>query len=284
MLAMREKRTTSQDPVWLARWINLKNNYHWHEETEIVFCQSGSASVFIENNEMSISCGESVFISGEQIHKIESFEGAIVITILIDGTLASSVTDLTPKNEKLTQNHDIVAYYDTVKAEQLLKRDFYSSVIRAETIRLLANILRLEPLEKNERSVMTKYDHYKQILSELQRDFAYINFEEACRRFSYSPSHFSRLIVTLTGTSFTNYMNLLRISHAIELLNSDNPPLVTEVSRICGFSSIRNFNRCFKSLTGYSPKSIPKDFSLSSELRQGTVINDPTHSISVMLP
>ncbi len=284
MLAMREKRTTSQDPVWCARWSNLRNNYHWHEETEIVYCQSGSALVFIENKEICIRERESVFIPSEQIHKVESSEGAIVITILIDGELASDVTDLTPKLEKLTQYHDIATYYEIIKSEQIEKRDFYSSVIKGETLKLLANILRLEPLEKKERTVTSKYDRYKMVLEEIQRDFANLTFEEACNRFSYSPSHFSRLIVTLTGTSFTNYMNLLRISRAIELLNSDNPPLVTEISRICGFSSIRNFNRCFKSLTGYSPKSIPKDFSLSSELRQGTVLNDPTHSISVMLP
>ncbi|MBQ8409013.1 MAG: helix-turn-helix domain-containing protein [Clostridia bacterium] len=284
MLAMREKRTTPQDPVWCARWLNVKNNYHWHEETEIVYCQSGGASVFAESNEIRIREGESAFIPGESIHKIESDKGAIVITVLIDGTLASSVTDLTPISEKLAYKHDIIAYYEAVKAEQNGKRDFYSSVIKAETIKMLANLLRLEPLAKKERSVTSKYDHYKQILEELQKDFAYITFEEACRRFSYSPSHFSRLIVSLTGTSFTKYMNILRISHAIELLHSNTSLSVTEVARKCGFATIRNFNRSFKELTGYSPTSVPKDFSLDTELRQGTVLNDPTHSVSVMLP
>ncbi len=283
MLAMREKRTTPHDSVWCARWLNVRNNYHWHEETEIVYCQSGGASVFVENNEIRISEGESVFIRGEQIHKLESDECAVLITVLIDGTLASSVTDMTPKREKLTHKHDIVAYYETIKAEQFEKREFYSSMIKAETIKLLAGILRLEQLEKKGRSVTSKYDHYKQILAELQRDFANITFKEACCRFSYSPSHFSRLIVTLTGTSFTKYINILRISHAIELLHSDSSLSVTEIARRCGFSTIRNFYRCFKELTGHPPTSIPKDFHLTLELRQGSVLNDPTHSISVML-
>ena len=283
MLAMREKRTTPQDPVWCARWLNVRNNYHWHEETEIVYCQGGGVSVFVESNEIRLGEGESVFIPSEQIHKLESDEGAVVITVLIDGALASSVSDLTPKSEKLTYKHDFVGYYEAIKAEQREKRDFYSSVIKAETIKLLAGILRLEPLEKKERSVMSKYDYYKQILAELQRDFAHITFEEACCRFSYAPSHFSRLIVALTGTSFTKYINLLRISHAIELLHSAHPPSVTEIARRCGFSTIRNFNRCFKELTGYSPTAVPKDFSLSSVIRQGSVLNDPTHSASVML-
>ena len=148
MLAMREKRTTQQDPVWCARWLNVRNNYHWHEETEIVYCQSGGVSVFVESNEIRINEGESAFIRGEQIHKLESDEGAVVITVLIDGALASSVSDLVPKSEKFTHKHDIVAYYEAIKAEQSEKQDFYSSVIKAETIKLLAGILRLEPLEK----------------------------------------------------------------------------------------------------------------------------------------
>lgn len=284
MLALREKRTTPHDPVWAAKWLNVKNNYHWHEETELVFCQKGGASVFVENHEITIGEGDTVFISGEQIHKIESFEGAIVITVLIDGGLVSSVTNLSPISEKLNLKHDIASYYDAIKSEQNEKKNFYSSVIQAETVKLLANMLRFESLEKKERTSSLKYQNYKQILTELQRDFSNITFEEACQRFSYSPSHFSRLIVNLTGTSFTKYINILRISRAIELLQNDVDISVTEISSKCGFSTIRNFNRCFKEITGYSPKSIPADFRLSNELRKGSVLNDPTHSESVLLP
>ena len=144
--------------------------------------------------------------------------------------------------------------------------------------------MRLEPLEKKERTASSKYENYKQILTELQRDFASITFEEACCRFSYSPSHFSRLMVTLTGSSFTRYINILWVSNAVELLQSDASLSVTEIADRCGFTTIRNFNRCFKELTGYSPTAIPKDFRLSNELRKGTVLNDPTHSESVLLP
>ena len=36
---------------------------------------------------------------------------------------------------------------------------------------------------------------------------------------------------------------------------------MTEISISCGFGTIRNFNRVFKSLTGYSPKSLPSNYA-----------------------
>ncbi len=283
MLAMHSKITTPNDPVWLARWLNLKNNFHWHEETEIVYCQSGRAWVFIEDKELKISEGETVFIPSKQIHKIESLDGAVIITVLIDGDLAASVTELTPRSEKLTQKYDIVSYYETIKAEQIEKNSFYSSIIKAETLKLLVNILRFEPLGKEEISDPSEYGNYKQILSELQRDFASITFEEACSRYYYSPSHFSRLMVKLTGTSFTKYINILRISNAVDLLQNDNEISVSDVAERCGFSTLRSFNRCFKELTGYPPTEIPKNYRLFPELRKGAVLNGPTHGTSIVL-
>ncbi len=203
--------------------------------------------------------------------------------MLIDSDLAASVTELTPRSEKLTQKYDIVSYYETIKAEQIEKNSFYSSIIKAETLKLLVNILRFEPLGKEEISDPSEYGNYKQILSELQRDFASITFEEACSRYNYSPSHFSRLMVKLTGTSFTKYINILRISNAVDLLQNDNEISVSDVAERCGFSTLRSFNRCFKELTGYPPTEIPKNYRLFPELRKGAVLNGPTHGTSIVL-
>lgn len=81
-----------------------------------------------------------------------------------------------------------------------------------------------------------------------------------------NPAYFSRLFHSLTGMTFSQYSNRVRVEKAVEILKSNDDVSMTEVSLRCGFDSIRNFNRIFKKYTGYTPRSLPKDFILRQRL------------------
>ena len=38
--------------------------------------------------------------------------------------------------------------------------------------------------------------------------------------------------------------------------------------KACGFNTIRNFNRVFKELTGYTPRTLPKDYRFIRSLKE----------------
>jgi xylan 1,4-beta-xylosidase len=50
------------------------------------------------------------------------------------------------------------------------------------------------------------------------------------------------------------------VSEAVEKIKEKKMNM-TEISISCGFGTIRNFNRVFKLLTGYTPKSLPDNYS-----------------------
>ncbi len=68
-----------------------------------------------------------------------------------------------------------------------------------------------------------------------------------------SPEAFSRYFKKITGTTFNNFLNRLRINKVcIGLIESDHD--ITELAYECGFESLSNFNRHFKRFKNVTPR------------------------------
>lgn len=77
-----------------------------------------------------------------------------------------------------------------------------------------------------------------------------IRFAQAC---SMSVSAFRRQFSQVYGISPVQYRNRLRIHRARQLL-ADGSSSVTEVAYACGFENLGYFCRCYKKLTGETPR------------------------------
>ena len=86
------------------------------------------------------------------------------------------------------------------------------------------------------------------------RDF---NKESFAYEMNVSSSLLYKKIKSLTGQSPTDFIRVIRLTHAYELLKSQNHT-VTEVSELCGFSSIGYFSTVFRKYYGKAPSDIPK--------------------------
>ena len=100
----------------------------------------------------------------------------------------------------------------------------------------------------------------------------------------YSSAHFSKMFKALSGMNFSDYLNIIKVENAIIMMRNERNMTMTSVSLKCGFSTVRNFNKVFKELTGYSPRTLPEDFVIET----GTRIAkdnafDPTQKNSVLM-
>ena len=68
----------------------------------------------------------------------------------------------------------------------------------------------------------------------------------------YSPSHFRRKFGELYGVSPVEYINLLRVEKAKDLLRSQLYS-IHEIARLCGFDNVYYFSRVFKKFTNCTP-------------------------------
>jgi AraC-like DNA-binding protein len=80
----------------------------------------------------------------------------------------------------------------------------------------------------------------------------HVTLDDAAAAANLSKFYFSRFFKEQTGQTFHVYLSRVRISRAEELLAGSDLP-VTEIAYRCGFSSLKTFNRLFRTFTGTSP-------------------------------
>jgi AraC-like DNA-binding protein/ligand-binding sensor protein len=94
-----------------------------------------------------------------------------------------------------------------------------------------------------------------------ERNDEQITLRDVARTVNASTFYFCKMFKKATGLTFTEYLSLVRISKAKNLLL--NPNLrISEIAYQVGFESLTHFNRVFKKLNGVSPteyrRNLPK--------------------------
>lgn len=88
------------------------------------------------------------------------------------------------------------------------------------------------------------------ILNNYERE---ISLEEVSRIAYMTPQAFCRFFKKHTRCTFVSYLNKIRINEACKLFMEDNFESISSIAYRCGYNSIPNFNRVFKTVTGQSP-------------------------------
>lgn len=267
--------------VWIGHYENLVNVLHWHFECEIIRVVKGNAQIKIGNYLYQATDGDSFFCSCEDLHYIISEPNARVDIMILDKSIGKDITDkYTLLSPMLPKDFSVVPYFDTIEKTLSNKGILYREVLENQARNLILEMFRNCETTKSD----DKSRFYKNLISKINNEFSYITFKEAVSYSGYSPAHFSKMFKALSGMNFSDYLNIIKIENAIIMMRGERNMTMTSIALKCGFSTVRNFNKVFKELTGYSPRTLPADFIIET----GTQIAkdkdfDPTQKSSVLM-
>ena len=91
-----------------------------------------------------------------------------------------------------------------------------------------------------------------------------ISLPRAAEHWNLSEGYFSRIVKNLTGESFPDYLNHLRVERARELMQ-ETDRTIAEISELAGFNHYKTFARCFRKFYGVSPNEFRQKQKSSSE-------------------
>ena len=98
----------------------------------------------------------------------------------------------------------------------------------------------------------------QKILSYCQQHYTEpIAASQLAAEFDVSEGHISHIFSYVLKTSFPNYINRLRLDHALNLLNHTDLPII-DVATESGFPTLRTFNRVFSSKYHFTPSQFKK--------------------------
>ena len=259
------------------KYKNLHNLPHWHMEYELVFVFEGTAELMINNSVFEISPGACALINSEYIHYIKGTPESIIGIIKTDSNYVKKIIGNRHLSSPIIHNSsNLLEVFESVYAEFKSENDLYEIAAELIVANFIIDIFRKKSFVFAPKKHKQTSEKYKILLEMLANNYAYVTFENAAEYLDLNKSYFSKYFHHFSGMTFTQYLNILKVSAAIEKIHEKNMNM-TEISISCGFGTIRNFNRVFKSLTGYCPKNIPDNFTYIHSIKGTTVRDfDPT--------
>ena len=281
MLGNYERRRFSDgEKIWMGHYQNLTNVLHWHLESEIIWIVEGRAQVCIGEDRFDAQAGDVFYCAGEEMHYIISEPHARVDVAIADASVTQTLAGYALYSPYLPAK--IGGAKRVERIGQLLREKgfLYRQAMEHEWQGLMLDIFRTLPCRKREEPVQ----QWRELLDIIHSQYAHITFEDAVRASGYSASHFSKLFKKVSGMTFSDYLNIIRVEQAITMMREHPKHTITDVATRCGFSTVRNFNRVFRNVTGYTPRCLPSDIVVDTyHHAAGSVDFDPTRQSSILL-
>jgi AraC-like DNA-binding protein len=269
-----EDRLHFQDPnIPFSIYENRNFRYlaHWHNDVELTIVKEGTIYVGVNNNRKMLVKGDMVLCCSGDIHYYEKTDTPSCVIILIFkpeiiGSLSNwpngrkfespFITHESLKESKLLNIYDIL---NNILRERREKDICYEMFVKAHIIELCALLLRnlnsFSMDEKSSRNYESNQKLMQSIMIYIEQNYVKnITLEGIASHFHIDPFNLSKKFNTLTGMNFKAYINALRVAKAQSMISNTSLPLM-DIAFECGFNSIRNFNRVYKSLKGCTPSS-----------------------------
>lgn len=247
--------------------------FHFHDEVQVTFIKKGRGILFAGAGLVSFNPGD-VFILGSKLPHVfkssENVKNVHGISIYFNPQFGSdqfwnleetkrirSLVEESIQGIKLTDSYTLKIVSNLIidllnsSAEErlidLLKILNYSSKANKQ---IISNVEFSKPpnlLHSNRMDKVISFisDHYNR----------QITLDEIAAEAHMTPNAFCRYFKKRTRQTFTKYINSVRVSNAIRMLIDTDYP-ISEVSFLCGFKNLSNFNRQFLSISGKRPGEV----------------------------
>lgn len=286
MLAKFEKRAyAGNEHVWVGKYRNLHNISHWHMEHELIACREGSAQVMLDDTMFNITQQQCIFCHSGRVHYISASPDSLLLVCLFDEKMYDPITSpFALENPVFEDRYGILPKLSEIRHELQNQPIFFECRTEAMIGEILVDVFRGEPLRKAQWQFSDVITRYKQLLNHIDLEYEHITYQDAVQFMNMSDAYFSRYFKRQAGMTFSQYLNVVRIEKAVQLLGSAPTMKITDVMLRCGFNTIRSFNRVFREVTGFTPTTLPPGYVLNTRsvpTIQGSF--DPTLSDAELL-
>lgn len=259
----------------------LDSPFHFHHLCELVWVETSFGKRIVGDSVHNFEDGDLVLMGPELPHiwqNDESFyrkkKGNRVkaTVIYFPAELPLSLTDeqhiLNPIQELIKKASRGLSFYGNTcrKVSQILsaisEEDGLIKIINfLEVIDILSGSTEYRQLASV--SFKNLYDEkdtdrinkvYQFLMQNFYRD---INLREVSDLCNMTPNAFCRFFKSRTQKSFTQFLNELRIGHACKVIQNEAYS-IADVCYESGYNNLANFNKFFKSITGFTPSKYRK--------------------------
>lgn len=248
---------------------------HMHASCELLFFEKGGGKYYVEDHCYEVGERSVLIIGAAQLHGRIFTElpcvryGLNVIpgylqNLPIINTYINLFQTLPPRDEEKLKNIDPDIFGRMITILKLLRREteadasgegYMSYALLLELTILLQRVLQAEKIE-----LSASYRAMAEVKKYI--DFHYmedLSLESLSRQFCLRPYAISKRFSQSFGTGINDYINSVRISNAIRLLE-DSRVNITDLALLVGYGNVNSFLRQFRKRVRTSPLQYRKSY------------------------
>lgn len=268
---------------------NLFVPEHWHQSLEIIYLYEGEMDVTINRHKYHLSRDDFMVINSAAIHSTQIYNYARVLLLQIPYQFLLHAIpefdnirfDFPAAHDRMEElTHDCLYTFCGISDKQFSACDKLRHILitmgtlytqKPQGYSLRFSSLLYEFLYTMTMHYQATIDHTSQVQSQknLQRLAPVIRYvrehyqepislEDAARLASLNPEYFCRFFKRNMGTTFTAYINSVRLTHICEDLKNTDLNIGTILENN-GLTNYKLFIRNFKQIYGCTPKEFRKN-------------------------
>ncbi|MGN1139066.1 MAG: helix-turn-helix domain-containing protein [Ruminococcus sp.] len=255
-------------PGWRCR-----TELHWHKELEMIYMIKGHLDVTVNGKKRSLDDDGLLFCNSEDIHTTNIEDDNKHNRYIVVQLSYEYIREFCDKADGLSFNVDSNPKAVEKIKESLLKLVDYCENSKYQYVDLLkySEILKIYHILLSECSTSKKnayiskapsnFSYAKRVLEYIGKNYKNeISLNDMANLVGLSPAYFSKYFKNITGTSFTHYLNGIRLDYAIKDMLARNSS-VTEAALENGFPNVKSFITMCKKVYGSTPAQYKKHYN-----------------------
>ncbi|MBR5143852.1 MAG: AraC family transcriptional regulator [Clostridia bacterium] len=258
---MEQKISGKIDNYYFSKAINRhysNSTPHYHPHYEIYFMKEGSCRYFIDDRTFDVEAGDVLIIPKGAIHNTtytSSQPHSRLLVNFTDDYIPEDVLQVLDETRFLYRSREIARNIEEIflKIEyEYANTDQYSkSLLRCYTAAMFYLIIRF-PGDLEDAT--TGNDLIDSIVKYIKQNYMNdIKLSSVAKMKCVSAEHLSRTFKSCTGFGFNEYVTLLRLRKAEEMIHNEPHKTISDIAYECGFNDGNYFSYKFKKMYGISP-------------------------------
>ena len=250
--------------------------WHWHDEWEFIFVETGSAAVLLETAQLCIPAGDGLFINACALHAIDhsrSRDAVLHSAVFHPRLIGGGADSVFWQRLVLPLSHDsaprYVPLHRTDPNHSVMLRDFheawravaveaddYENLTRYLLSRVFRSLCRYCVQTSHVLSAQDRVDaeRIRVMLTYIDDHFTdELNTQKIAESARVSESVCLRCFHRMLGITPIQYVKQTRLKKAADLLRSTSMT-AKAVALECGFNDVSYFTKAFRERMGCTPK------------------------------
>ena len=261
---------------------NSRNNleYHYHDYIELLFGVSGCVNAYVGTNSYRLSEGSMVLIHKNEFHEVDGIgeDARYIVVKFLPSVLLAEEQTISEYTYALMLMQNMKAGKVFFSADELAdtpipalflqmmheweeERFAYELGLRASVLSIMMHVMRKWQLQSpgiSENSVsLTQSELIREAIDYIDVHYSEMSEEACAHDLNVSAAYLSRVFKKGMKTSFSSYVNAVKLKAAEKLLISSDASM-TEIAERVGFSTVAYFIACFRERYRITPNQYRK--------------------------